>query len=56
MALNLNGPPTIILVQEAHLNGPQFKWAPNNNINPGGPCPLNLIFADQFKNAPYNDV
>ena len=35
---NINGPPTII-----------FKWAPNNNINPGGPEPLNLLFANQFK-------
>ena len=26
----------------------------NNNIDPGGPGPLNLIFANQFKNAPYN--
>ena len=50
MALNLNGPPTIILIQRAHLNGPQFKWAPNNNIDPGSRSFLNLIFANQFKN------
>ena len=37
-------------------NGPQFKWAPNNNIDPGGPSPLNLMFAKQFKRAPYNDI
>ena len=24
----------------------------NNNIDLGGPSPLNLIFANQFKNAP----
>ena len=35
------------------LNGPQYKWAPNNNIDPGGPAPFNLIFANQLKNAPY---
>ena len=28
----------------AQSNGPQFKWAPYNNIDPGGPDPLNLIF------------
>ena len=27
----------------------QFKWAPNNNIVPGGP--LNLMFANQFKHV-----
>ena len=38
MAPNLNEPQTII-----------FKWAHNNNIDPGGPGPFNLIFANQFK-------
>ena len=41
---------------QQYLNGPRFKWAPNNNINPGGPEPLNLIFANQFKWAPYNKI
>ena len=27
----------------------------NNNIYPGGPGPFNLIFANQFKWAPYNN-
>ena len=35
-----------------YLNDPQFNWAPNNNIDPGGPSLRNLIFANQFKNAP----
>ena len=30
--------------------------ASNNNIDPGGPGPLNLIFANQFKWAPYNNI
>ena len=30
--------------------------APNNNIDPGGPRPLNTIFANRFKNAPYNSI
>ena len=34
---------------QQYLNGPQFKWAPNNNIDPGGPSPFNLMFANQFK-------
>ena len=25
-------------------------------MDPGGPGPLNLIFANQFKNAPYNNI
>ena len=29
---------------------------PNNNIYPGGPGSLNLIFANQFKRAPYNNI
>ena len=29
---------------------------PNNNIDSGGPGPLNLIFANQFKWAPNNIV
>ena len=44
MTPNLNKPPTIILIQGAQ--GPfnlifanQFKWTPNNNIDPGGPSP-----------------
>ena len=28
----------------------------NNNIDPDGPGPLNIIFAKQFKWAPYNNV
>ena len=36
-------PPTIILY------GLQFKWVPNNNIDPWGPGPFNLMFANQFK-------
>ena len=39
-----------------YLIGPQFKWAPNNSIDPGDPGPLNLIFANQFKWAPYNNI
>ena len=35
-----------------HSNSPQFKWAPNSNIDPGGTGPLNLIFANQFKCPP----
>ena len=34
---------------QEYLNGPQFKWAPNNNIVSGGPSPFNLMFANQFK-------
>ena len=45
LSTNLNGPPTIL-----------FKWAPNNNIDPRGPGSLNLIFANQLKNAPYNNI
>ena len=32
-----------ILFWGAHLNSPQFKWAPQNNIDPEGSSPLNLI-------------
>ena len=32
-----------------YLNGPQFKWDPNNNIVSGGPSPFNLMFANEFK-------
>ena len=28
----------------------------NNNIDRGGPSPLNLIFTNQFKWAPYNNI
>ena len=49
MALNSNGPPTLILIQRAYLNGPQFKRALKNNINPEGPGPINLILPNQFK-------
>ena len=28
----------------------------NNNIDPGGPGPLNLIFSHQFKWAPNNNI
>ena len=31
---------------QQYLNGPQFNWAPQNNIDPGAPGPLNLIFAN----------
>ena len=34
---------------QQYLNGPQYNWAPNNNIDPGAPEPLNLMFANQFK-------
>ena len=30
--------------------------APNNNIDPGSSDPFNLIFANQFKWAPYNNI
>ena len=30
--------------------------APNNNIGPWGPGPFNLIFANQFQWAPYNNI
>ena len=33
-----------------------FKWAPNNNIDPGGPGLLNLMFANQFKWAPCKNI
>ena len=33
-----------------------FKWAPNNSIDPRGPSTLNLIFANQLKNAPYINI
>ena len=29
---------------------------PNNNIDPRGPGPLNLLFANQFKWPPYNNI
>ena len=41
---------------QSYLNGPQIEWAPVNNIDPGGPGPLNLIFANQFKWTPYNII
>ena len=41
---------------QQYLNGPQFKWSPNNNIDPGGPGPCNLMFANQFNSAPYNNI
>ena len=70
MAPNLNGPPTIILIHPGGpFKWPQFKWAFNNNIDPGGPGLLNLIFANQlrmprtiifkwpqFKLAPNNNI
>ena len=31
---------------QQYFNGPQFKWASNNNIDAEGPGPLNLIFAN----------
>ena len=36
---------------QGYLNGP-----PINNIVPGDPGPFNLIFANEFKNAPYNNI
>ena len=41
---------------QQYLNDLQFKWAPNNNIDPGAQGPLNLIFAKQFKWACYNNI
>ena len=41
---------------QQYLNGPQFKWPPNNNMSPGGPGLSNLIFANQFKWAPNNNI
>ena len=41
---------------QSYLNGPQFKWTPDNIVDPGGPDPLNLIFANQFEWAPYNNI
>ena len=29
---------------------------PQQNIDPGGPGPFNLIFAKQFQWAPYNNI
>ena len=37
---------------QQYLNGPQFKWAPNNNIDPGGPGLFNLIFPTNLKMPP----
>ena len=34
----------------------QFKWTTNNNIFPGGPVPLNLMFANQFNRAGVEDT
>ena len=34
---------------QQYLNDPLYKWAPNNNIDPGGLSPFNLIFANEFK-------
>ena len=34
---------------QQNLNGPQLKCPPNNNIDPRGPGPLNLMFANQFQ-------
>ena len=44
-------PPTVLFKMTPSLNGP-----PNNNIVAGGPGPFNLIFANQFKCAPYNNI
>ena len=33
-----------------------FKWVPNNNIDPGGTGPFDLMFAKQFEWTPYNDI
>ena len=49
---------------QKYLNGLQFKWAPNNDIDPEGPGPLNLIFPTNlngpptviFKWAPNNNI
>ena len=56
--------------QPLNLISNQFKWALNtnilmppnlngslnNNIVPGGPGPFNLMSANQFKSAPYNNI
>ena len=34
---------------QEYLNGPQCKWASNNNIVLGGQDLFNLMFANQFK-------
>ena len=54
MALNLNGSPTIILIQGAQA--PLILFFPMNLNGPptiilflGGPGSLNLMFANQFK-------
>ena len=36
---------------QQYLNGPQFKWAPNNNIDPDGPLKW-----PQIKWAPQNNI
>ena len=38
--------------QQKYFNDPQFKWAPNNDIDPGSLGLHNLIFDNQFKWAP----
>ena len=43
-------PPTII------FKWLQLKLAPNNSIVSGGLGPLNLIFVNQFKNVPHNNI
>ena len=53
------GPQQIILIKAAQLYlvfANQFKWIPNNNIDPKGPSPFNLILANQFKWALYNNI
>ena len=42
LPINLNGP------LQYYFNGPQYKWAPKKDIDPGGLGPLNLIFANDF--------
>ena len=37
---------------QQYLNGPQFNWAPNNNIDPRGPGPFNLILPTNLIGPP----
>ena len=33
-----------------------FKWAPESNIDQGGPGPFNVIFTNHFKWGPNNNI
>ena len=52
------GPPQYNFYQPILISPQQylFKWAPNNNIEPGGPGPLNVIFTTPFKWALNNNI